>query len=1037
MNERHLTLVRHEMQQKYNALKVLIDTRLQTEGQMKLSTDAAPTTYNFTDLDGYGLIHYAAIIGDCQQISEILGQHANVNLIFSDYNLPLFQSKKNPLQLALEHGQLAVAKLLYEKGAKIDDIYLAHCKTQECKDWLIECIKKLLLTNESDIKKNRYQILIRLAEINDLSSFKELMYANNAEINNKSMFNEDFREMINKDNAGQWFPPEMTIFNAAVMSGNTEFVAFLISNGFMVNPVSSYKTSPLICAMISNNNQMVDFLIKHGADIAYQDNMKYSVLMHAVMQGNILVVNKLLELNADITQTTVDGDNILHIAAQYAKKEIWDRLMLHPGLKKIAGMKNIYGFTPEDYSYFHGNHDALSSFLKSNDIALFKSDHRYLNPPVAIQQMKIIQRIYYYSQLHYRNMDYISIHGYCNGLVFLCNLHSKTQGLPHFYSCLQALASWDGSQEGLKKPLTFESGSKLYKNIGELFEQWINDIIYFYAQQQAMLTDLKTMPKHHDRVGQLQWLEGKEVNAKDLSIIHLMNGDYLYNKLASYAAKNLNKSPEQLLEILKYLFRMPENIRCELSADGHVVSLLHDEISNMYFYDPNHVYQTIKQSSGDILAHNVLDYLYIRRGEYKSSLYANMNVYLFLSDYHRINWSTVKLFEAHEIPKSKQEAMQFQEKSPNQLTPLHIALMAHHTMCLQELLKTGLYDVNAKDAAGVTPLEAAIYYNCEQGVRLLLQQPHLNDSKQIISAISLAAQLERQEILLVLLQHAEFDKVKQSDEAKQCITKLLFMAYKNNDHFFDYYMKHHLNELEFFHAPITIQEYTGSLIAASVLFFNEEQFGKMIAVLKSKNTLNELDYSGYSLIYYAVNFNNLVAFQKILAEGGDINCKTKTGLSLLSCIINEYQNLQKVMDSYQQRLTTIKNLYDVAEKKYLSLKHQYDSINEQISSEDPQHLLIKKEYETAKKMLSNRKKSYDFNIKAFDDNKLKFEKGLANLNKLLTLVRENPTFQAHALMQDEKNKIQLFVDDVQYDKDLRSGMSALLNQNASNQYKIH
>ncbi|WP_044012065.1 ankyrin repeat domain-containing protein [Legionella massiliensis] len=67
-----------------------------------------------------------------------------------------------------------------------------------------------------------------------------------------------------------------------------------------------------------------------------------------------------------------------------------------------------------------------------------------------------------------------------------------------------------------------------------------------------------------------------------------------------------------------------------------------------------------------------------------------------------------RLFQEDELPKSMDEAIAFQEASPNHYTHLHLAVMMRDMETVKELYESGMVIPDAKDAYGRTALEIAV-----------------------------------------------------------------------------------------------------------------------------------------------------------------------------------------------------------------------------------------------------------------------------------------------------------------------------------------
>ena len=108
-----------EIDDKIARVKELIAKRREWEKENLPNLDKKyQTTVNFQDVNGKSLLHYAAeegLLDEAQKLvtETIDGIKADINLKTVDWP----QDAKSPLELALQSGNLNIAKYLYEQGA--------------------------------------------------------------------------------------------------------------------------------------------------------------------------------------------------------------------------------------------------------------------------------------------------------------------------------------------------------------------------------------------------------------------------------------------------------------------------------------------------------------------------------------------------------------------------------------------------------------------------------------------------------------------------------------------------------------------------------------------------------------------------------------------------------------------------------------------------------------------------------------------------------------------------------------------------------
>src|SRR5436190_17440773 len=127
----------------YNTLKELIAKRREWEKENLPNLDKKyQTTVNFQDVNGKSLLHYAAeegLLDEAQKLvtETIDGIKADINLKTVDWP----QDAKSPLELALQSGNLNIAKYLYEQGATSPK-KLIEIQNAECRNWYLSILSQ-------------------------------------------------------------------------------------------------------------------------------------------------------------------------------------------------------------------------------------------------------------------------------------------------------------------------------------------------------------------------------------------------------------------------------------------------------------------------------------------------------------------------------------------------------------------------------------------------------------------------------------------------------------------------------------------------------------------------------------------------------------------------------------------------------------------------------------------------------------------------------------------------------------------------------
>jgi len=168
--------------------------------------------------------------------------------------------------------------------------------------------------------------------------------------NNIKELRKNIKEGYSVNSIGEY---ASTPLHYACREGNFEMVKFLIDNGADVNSKNNYSTIyPIFDVITSINNQKNSFeilqlLISKGADINSVDSFGNTLLYHAVEQENIALIKLLIQLGCDINHCSRhDKDSVLHYAYFQKNREIIS-LLINNGVnrKKL----NIYNRTAESY----------------------------------------------------------------------------------------------------------------------------------------------------------------------------------------------------------------------------------------------------------------------------------------------------------------------------------------------------------------------------------------------------------------------------------------------------------------------------------------------------------------------------------------------------------------------------------------------------------------------------------------------------------------------------------------------------------------
>lgn len=113
-----------------------------------------------------------------------------------------------------------------------------------------------------------------------------------------------------------------TLLHNAVLSNDTELVAFLISKGAKIDAVDKCGYSPLSLAAMNKNKNIAGVLIKAGAKLNVRDCDGYTPLLWAIYSDSYDLSVMLIERGSDINLPDIDGQTPLMVACTYKRYDI-------------------------------------------------------------------------------------------------------------------------------------------------------------------------------------------------------------------------------------------------------------------------------------------------------------------------------------------------------------------------------------------------------------------------------------------------------------------------------------------------------------------------------------------------------------------------------------------------------------------------------------------------------------------------------------------------------------------------------------------
>jgi ankyrin repeat protein len=195
-----------------------------------------------------------------------------------------------------------------ERAALLSELIDAAAKGYPRKAGKI--LEKGLDVNESD-SLGRTPLIMAICK-NQIRMAKFLLYRWKADVNRICTINSEKQEGIRDygfDRVTWWdFFCDNSPLHFAVLSGSTELVRLLISNGADVNASSADGDTPLHTASKEGFSDLVWLLGYNGADVEARNELGRTALHIAAFRGNAEVVELLLRAGrVDLDATDADG----------------------------------------------------------------------------------------------------------------------------------------------------------------------------------------------------------------------------------------------------------------------------------------------------------------------------------------------------------------------------------------------------------------------------------------------------------------------------------------------------------------------------------------------------------------------------------------------------------------------------------------------------------------------------------------------------------------------------------------------------------
>lgn len=870
--------------QRFNQLKALILKRRAFEAAHPYPPYSLyKTDFNFTDVHGNSLLHYAAALGDLDKIRECLKNNIDIDI---KNNL-----SQQAIHLALENGQLAAAQKLFMENADCSDVHLSQCRRNpEQTAWFKEVIAQWLKAAFPSARNYRTprcsgQFFKQKDEIHPASLTRA------AETGDTSFLKSAIRQHA--------LPPEIVNPLLAVAAANDQLdtVKYLLEEAGAISAPGG--TTALIEAVKNRHGRVIDYLLSQNVAINQQDGLKNTALSYAIIHHDKGTTERLLTLGATCLHNDLIGNSLLHLAVKSGCPFVSDLLGL-PGFSALRHHRNMYGFTPFDLALQHQRDEWLPLLAEGQDLTSIKQNAAYGHLPVPIHQAAVLDNMLYRLKLNYRDTRYFDRDGHCHGFSFLHSLYAERGD--YYFATLALMSRWNGSEDDLFKPFhpTLPQAA-WYKNLDELFEQWTNDLFWFQH------TGLRTIDslRQTDRQKQFDLIKGV---SQENSQYHLLYVEPEHNRDEQGKPFNYVRGEAELLEILSYMTRMPAGIHIEFIGERHTTSAYNEKALSLAYYDSNFTFKLQGSTHAPAVSRQLRDWF---EGAGAQANYL-ITVFCFQKDINELKLSTFVVFDEKEFPKSRADAIRFQQQSTNQFTPLHIAVMTRSLPAIRRLLNDGFCDIHARDRSGRSAIKMALDSHFYDALGLFLASPDIA-LHELSGFIRQAYRNNENDILQAALAHPN---------ARQLIGLLLEAIQKDDLPFIQRLLsqaKIDVNTIVSDTLPLIDALQTGSeaiiltLLDHGASLFITCGYAKTplkvaflshsrcmdVVIARLNGILHRLDATGMAAIHHASEQANALALRKLISAGADVRQVTAGGKTVFELLADSPWGIQEQRECYR------------------------------------------------------------------------------------------------------------------------------------------
>ncbi|XP_067653126.1 ankyrin-3-like [Haliotis asinina] len=261
------------------------------------------------DKNGENILHCACRGGNVEIVNYILMQNI-VDINSKEYK------EKTPVMLAASHGKNEVFDILMKKGAdlSVTDENGDNILHWACRGGNVKIVNYVLKRNTLDIngKGHEEKTPLMLAASHGKNEVFNILMKTGADL---SVIDENGHNIL----------------HSACRGGNVNIVSYiLIQSSLDINSKCDDETTPVMHAAAQGKNEVFDILVKNGANLSDTDVDGSNILHWACRGGNAKIVNYILIRNiADINSNNGDGETPVLLAACHGRREVFDVLVVN------------------------------------------------------------------------------------------------------------------------------------------------------------------------------------------------------------------------------------------------------------------------------------------------------------------------------------------------------------------------------------------------------------------------------------------------------------------------------------------------------------------------------------------------------------------------------------------------------------------------------------------------------------------------------------------------------------------------------------